>query len=81
MSVKKLKKVREDSGYTVRSLAKKIGVNMSSISYWENGIKNPKESNRLKLQNELGVSHIELFKDEDTEESGEYLNGNWLCRN
>lgn len=64
MRVKKLKQVRIDKGYTVRSLAKRIGVNMSSISYWENGVKNPRENNRIKLEEALEVPHVILMEDD-----------------
>lgn len=75
MSVKKLKKIREESGHTVRSLAKDIGVNMSSISYWENGVKSPRQRNKIKLQTALGVPYIKLFENEELNESEEDVNG------
>lgn len=68
-NVKKLKKARIEAGYTVRSLAKEIGVNMSSISYWENGVKNPRERNKIKLEQVLNIPHVRLFEDEEIEEN------------
>ena len=45
----KLKKVREEQGFTLRSLASELGVHYSLISYWEYGKKKPRPANSLEL--------------------------------
>lgn len=66
-----LKKVREEQGYTLRSLAKEIGVHYSLISYWEYGKKKPRTANRNKLEKALGVNANELFKELEEGEKDE----------
>lgn len=64
----KLQKIRVEKGYTLRSLAEEIGVNFSTISYWEQGIKKPRSGNKLKLEKVLETpSHI-LFEEEGSDE-------------
>lgn len=40
----RLKDLRIDAGMTSDQLAKKIGVTKSTISFWENGVNEPKAS-------------------------------------
>lgn len=66
----KLKKVREEQGFTLRSLASELGVHYSLISYWEYGKKKPRPANRMNLERVLGTPSEELFKEieEDKDE-------------
>ncbi|QYC52131.1 transcriptional regulator [Staphylococcus phage vB_Sau-RP15] len=63
-----LKKVREEKGHTVRSLAQEIGVHYSLISYWESGKRKPKSANLMKLEKALNTNSVELFKEVDVDE-------------
>lgn len=65
---KKLRKYRMDHGYTIYSLADRMGVSYSSVSYWENGDKFPKHGKILELEQIFGVGYSELFADMSTEE-------------
>lgn len=65
--VRKLRNVRIKKGFTVRELADKIGVHYSLVSYWENGKRNPKSSNKRKLEEVLGVPYYELLEEEKGE--------------
>ncbi len=63
----KLQRIRIEKGYTLRSLAKELGVNYSTISYWEQGIKTPRSGNKINLEKILETpSHI-LFEVDDNE--------------
>lgn len=61
-----LKRERERKGLSLRDLAKMIGVDRSTISYWEHGIKTPRDRNKLKLVRVFGMKIEELLA-EDTE--------------
>lgn len=65
---KRLKKYRLDNGYTIYSLADKLNVNFSSVSYWENGVKFPRPATMMELEDIFGVSYRELFTDLTEEE-------------
>ncbi|AMQ66587.1 transcriptional regulator [Bacillus phage Shbh1] len=65
---KRLKKYRMDSGYTIYSLADRLKVNFSTVSYWENGIKFPRPNKMMELEEIFGVSYRELFSDLSKEE-------------
>ena len=60
-SPNRLKKLRIDAGYTIYSLGDKLGVNYSSVSYWENGDKFPRRKTLEALEDLFGVSYRELF--------------------
>lgn len=60
----KLKRIREQKGYTLRELASEIGVNFSLISYWEHGKKKPKRANRMKLEKALDTKSEVLFSED-----------------
>lgn len=60
---KVLKKVRMEAGYTIYSLAAELGVNFSSVSYWENGVKFPRHPLIVKLEDMFDLSYRELFTD------------------
>jgi transcriptional regulator with XRE-family HTH domain len=70
-SPKRLKKHRLDAGYTIYSLADKLGVNFSSVSYWENGEKFPRRQKLEALEDLFGVGYRELFRDLTPEEIAE----------
>ena len=57
----RIRQQREASGWTVRQLAKKVGVNYTSISFWENGRKEPRSGNKLKLARVLKCPPDYLF--------------------
>jgi len=67
-SPKRLKKYRMDSGYTIYSLADRLGVNYSTISYWENGVKHPRHSMIMELEDLFGTTYRDLFTDLTQEE-------------
>ena len=67
--VKKLQKVRIQKGYSVRELAEEVGVHYSLISYWENGKRNPKSSNKEMLEHGLGVPHYKLLEEDKGEDN------------
>lgn len=66
-----MKKVREEKGHTVRSLADELGVHYSIISYWEHGIKKPRTGNQIKLEKALGKPIEELLEPQKEEDSDE----------
>ena len=68
---KRLKKYRMDAGYTIYSLAEKLNVNYSTVSYWENGIKHPRHNKIVELEDLFNVSYRELFSDLTEEEAEE----------
>lgn len=49
-------------GLTTEQLAKKIGVSIMTISYWNRGIKQPTTANIIKLANALNVTPMTIFK-------------------
>ncbi|QZA69708.1 XRE family transcriptional regulator [Bacillus phage 035JT004] len=75
--VKKLRKCRLDHGYTIYSLAEKLGVNFSTVSYWETGVKFPRRKKLEELEDLFNVGYRELFTDltqEEIEELDRYKN-------
>jgi transcriptional regulator with XRE-family HTH domain len=60
---KMLKLVRMEAGYTIYSLGDELGVNFSSVSYWENGVKFPRHKMIVKLEDMFDMSYRELFTD------------------
>lgn len=68
---KALKKIRMDNNYTTYSLAAELGVNHSTITYWENGDKFPRQKKLMQLEDLFGVSWRELFEDLSPEEAEE----------
>ena len=59
-----LKRVRQESGKSLRQLAKELGVHWSTVSYWERNIKVPRDKNKIKLANIFGMTSDELFKED-----------------
>lgn len=68
---KKLKKYRMDAGFTIYSLADRVGVHYSSVSGWENGKKFPRMDKLMALEDLFGQGHRELFQDMTAEEAKE----------
>jgi transcriptional regulator with XRE-family HTH domain len=60
---KRLKKYRIDAGFTIYSLADRLHVNFSTVSYWENGVKFPRQDKMMELEDIFGVGYRELFTD------------------
>ena len=52
----RLRELRQESGFTSDQLAHKIGVTKSTISFWENGINEPKASYIVALSKIFNVS-------------------------
>jgi transcriptional regulator with XRE-family HTH domain len=65
---KMLKKIRMEEGFTIYSLAERLDVNFSSVSYWENGVKHPRHKKIVELEDLFGLSYRELFTDLTPEE-------------
>lgn len=65
---KRMKKYRMDKGLTIYDLAKRLGVDHSSICNWENGQKYPRRGNLMALEDVLEASYRELFEDLTPEE-------------
>jgi transcriptional regulator with XRE-family HTH domain len=65
---KKLKKYRMKAGHTIYSLADKLNVSFSAVSYWENGAKFPRRDRLAVLEDMFGVDWRELFSDMTPEE-------------
>lgn len=61
----KLKEYRESRKLSLRDLAQELGVNYSTLSYWETGKKTPRAGNKMKLANFFGVPADELLKKGD----------------
>ena len=57
----RLKKIREEKGFSQRELAKKIGITSTQISYFENEITTPRLVTLEWLCEALGVSATELL--------------------
>lgn len=57
----KLKSLREENGYSVEELAKKIDVSVDDILEWESGEENPEIENVISLANLYGVSTDEVL--------------------
>jgi len=73
-SPKRLKKYRTDAGLTIYSLADRLKVNYSSVSYWENGEKFPRQKTLRALEDMFGVGYRDLFDDLSPEEIEELEN-------
>ena len=66
--LKRLRKYRIDAGYTTYSLADRLGVNHSTISYWEHGKKFPRGLRLQEIEDLFEVGYRELFADLTEEE-------------
>ena len=60
----KVREYREKAGMTQAQLAKKMNIDQSAVSLWENGKTSPLRKYRKKLAKVLGVTLEELLKEE-----------------
>lgn len=63
----RLRTYRENRKLSLRDLAKELGVDHSTLSYWETGKKAPRAGNKMKIANYFGVSADYLLQP-DTED-------------
>lgn len=63
----KIKLLREKRGLTQEELAEKIGVSKSSISQWENGMKEPRMGMIQKVADLFGVTKSYIIENETQE--------------
>lgn len=61
-----LKSLREDKGIGQVELAKKIGVSKGTISFWENGLREPTMSSLISLSQffDVSIDYLVGLKDE-----------------
>ncbi len=55
MNAKKIKEYREKKGFTAKQLASMIGVSPPSITYFEQGLRNPTLDTLERIGDALGV--------------------------
>lgn len=60
----KIKEYRLQNGMTQAQLAKKMNVDQTAVSLWENGKTSPLKKYRKKLAKVLGVTLDELLKED-----------------
>lgn len=60
---KRLKKYRVEKGITIYELAEVLGVNHSTVSYWENGKKYPRHEKIIELEDYFERPYRDLFTD------------------
>lgn len=65
---KRLKKYRMDRGLTIYTLADELGIHYSTVSFWENGVKFPRQGKMMELEDYFDKSYRDLFKDLTEEE-------------
>lgn len=68
---KRLKLLRMKAGFTIYSLADRLDVNFSTVSYWENGVKHPRHNKIIELEDMFNTSYRDLFADLDEDEVAE----------
>ena len=56
-----IKKIREKRGITQKELAAKLNVSQSTVSQWENGLRNPSLVNVKRVSNILHCTTDELL--------------------
>lgn len=69
----KLKKAREQIGYSQQDVADKLNISRQSISRWENGWTYPDIENLIVLSNLYNVSLDELLKEDEQNNRGDEL--------
>lgn len=52
----RIKKLRQERGYTSQKVADEVGVSKGCVSFWENGLSEPKASHIVALSRFFGVS-------------------------
>lgn len=60
----KIREYREKAGMTQAQLAKKMNMDQSAVSLWENGKTSPLKKYRKKLAKVLGITLDELLKED-----------------
>lgn len=60
---KRLKKYRLERDISIYKLAEDIGINYSSVSYWENGKKYPRHDMIIALEDYFNRPYRDLFTD------------------
>lgn len=60
-----LKKIRKEKGFTQKSIAKKMGVSVATVSRWESGIFYPRANKLAKLSKVLKCSINDLIEKEN----------------
>lgn len=60
---KRLKKYRIEKDISIYQLAEDLGVNYSTISYWENGKKYPRHDMIIALEDYFNRAYRDLFTD------------------
>lgn len=59
-----LKRERERKGLSLRDLGNLVGVDRSTVSYWEHGLKTPRERSKFKLVQIFGMRIDELLAED-----------------
>jgi transcriptional regulator with XRE-family HTH domain len=59
----KLRRLRQQQGLTLRSLAKKVGVTATALHAWENGRRNPKTEHLQAFAHAFKLTRSELLDD------------------
>ena len=57
---------REKAGLSQTEVAKALGVNQASVSYWESGKTQPRSAQLLKIAKLYGVTVDELLREDET---------------
>lgn len=63
MAVLNLQKLRQEKQVSLRELAQHLNVHFTTISYWEQGKKKPKQHNINNLEKFFGVPEEEIFRE------------------
>jgi transcriptional regulator with XRE-family HTH domain len=61
----RIRSLREQAGFSLRSLSERCGLSVNAISLIERGENSPTVSSLHRLATALGVSLMDLFRDED----------------
>ena len=68
MLSQKLKKLRENSGYTQLQIANALSIERSTYTYYETGKTTPDINTIIKLAKIFNVSYVDLFENENIED-------------
>ncbi len=58
----RIKILREERHLTQKQVAKEVGIDQSTVSYWEKGRQEPNAIQRKRLCEFLGITQSDLFK-------------------
>ncbi|HSW65182.1 MAG TPA: helix-turn-helix transcriptional regulator [Dissulfurispiraceae bacterium] len=64
---KRIKELRESTGFSINQLARQSGIGQSTLSYVEMGAKNPTVETLLLICRGLGITPVEFFKEQEPE--------------